>query len=101
MGYITAVQIIFRFLNGTVYSYHGYFRFGTGFMPVFVKFYGSLMVHGYGSENSRVLNGIVQPRAVMHRGFETMKIPEKIEHALLVRTTCDVFEKSLRLQSRA
>ena len=34
-----------RFLNGTVYSYRGYFRFGSGFMPVFVMFYGSLMVH--------------------------------------------------------
>ena len=25
------------------------------FMPVFVKFYGSLMAHGYGSEKSRVV----------------------------------------------
>ena len=62
MGCITAVRIIFRFLNGTAYSYHGYFRFGSGFISVFVKFYGSLMVHGYGSEKSRVLNGMVQPR---------------------------------------
>ena len=59
MGRIIAVWIISWFLNGTVYSYHGYFRFGSGFMPVFVKFYGSLMVHGYGSEKSRVLNGTV------------------------------------------
>ena len=58
MGLITVVWIISRFLNGTVYSYHGYFRFGSGFMLVFVKFYGSL-VHGYGSEKSRVLNGTV------------------------------------------
>ena len=36
------------FLNGTVYSYHGYFLFSSEFMPVFVTFYGSLMVHGYG-----------------------------------------------------
>ena len=59
MDRITAVWIISRFLNGTVYSHHGYFRFGSGFMPVFVKFYGSLMVHGYRSEKSRVLNGTV------------------------------------------
>ena len=56
MGRITAVWIISRFLNDTVYSYHGYFRFGSGFMPVFVKFYGSLMVHSYDSEKSRVLS---------------------------------------------
>ena len=48
-----------RFLNSTVYRYHGYFRFGSGFMPVFVKFYVSLMVHGYGSVKSRLLNGTV------------------------------------------
>ena len=72
MGRITAVSIISRFLNGTVYSYHGYFRFGSGFMPVSVKFYGSLMVHGYGSEKSRVLNG-TGLTAVMYRGFETVK----------------------------
>ena len=47
------------FLSGTVYTHHGYFRFGSGFMPVFVKFYGLLMVHGYGSVKSRVLNGMV------------------------------------------
>ena len=47
-----------RFLNGTVYSsYHGYFRFGSGFMPVLVQLYGSLMVHGYGSVKSQVING--------------------------------------------
>ena len=49
-----------RSLYGTVYSYHGYFRFGLGFMlPVFVKFYGSLVVHGYRSVKSRVLHGTV------------------------------------------
>ena len=74
---ITAVWIISRFLSGTVYSYHGYFRFGSGFMPVFVKFYGSLMAHGYGSEKSRVVmarfnRGLT---AVMCRGFETVKCP--------------------------
>ena len=66
MGCITAVWIISRFLNDTVYSYHGYFRFGSGFMPVFVKFYGSLMAHGYGSAKSRVVmarfNGGYVPR---------------------------------------
>ena len=36
-----------------------YFRFGSGFMPVFVKLYGSLMMYGYGSEKLRVLNGMV------------------------------------------
>ena len=55
MGCITAVWIISRFLSGTVYSYHGYFWFGSGFMSVFVKFYGSLMAHGYGSEKSLVV----------------------------------------------
>ena len=55
MGCITAVWIISRFLSGPVYSYHGYFRFGSGFMPVFVNFYGSLMAHGYGFEKSRVV----------------------------------------------
>ena len=39
--------------------HHGYFRFGSGFVPVFVKFYGYLMVHGYGSVKSRVSNGTV------------------------------------------
>ena len=77
MGCITAVCIISRFLSGTVYSYHGYFRFGSGFMPVFVKFYDSLMAHGYGSEKSRAVTarfnrGLI---AVMHRGFETVKSP--------------------------
>ena len=70
MGCITAVWIISRFLSGPVYSYHGYFRFGSGFMPVFVKFYGSLMAHGYGSEKSRVVT------ARFNRGFETVKSPE-------------------------
>ena len=69
MGYITAVWIIFRFLSGTVYRYHGYFRFGSGFMPVFVKFYGSLMAHGHGSEKSRVVT------ARFNRGCETVKTP--------------------------
>ena len=55
MGCITAVLIISRFLSGPVYSYHGYFRFGSGFMTVFVKFYGSLMAHGYDSEKPRVV----------------------------------------------
>ena len=73
MGCITAVWIISRFLNGTVYSYHGYFRFGSGFMPVFVKFYGSLMAHGgYGSDKSRIVT------ARFNRGFETVKSPEKV-----------------------
>ena len=67
MGCITAVWIISRFLSSTVYSYHGCFRFGSGFMPVFVKFYGSLMAHGYGSEKSRVVT------ARFNRGFETVK----------------------------
>ena len=71
MGYITAVWIISRFLSGPVYSYHGYFRFGSGFTPVFVKFYGSLMAHGYGSEKSRVVT------ARFNRGFETVKSPAK------------------------
>ena len=31
-------------VNGTVYRYHGYFWFGSGFMPVFVKFYGIMFV---------------------------------------------------------
>ena len=51
--------------------HHGYFRFGSGFMPVFVKLYDSFMVHGcYGSEKSRVCkrHGLT---AVMYRGFET------------------------------
>ena len=69
MGRIAAVWIISRFLNGTVYIYHGYFRYGSGFMPVFVKFYGSLMVHGYGSENCRFQT------AWFNRGFETVKTP--------------------------
>ena len=55
MGCITVVWIISRFLSGTVYSYHVYFRFGSEFIPVFVKFYGSLMAHGYGSEKSWVV----------------------------------------------
>ena len=59
MGCITAVWIISWFQNWTVYNYHGYFRFGSGFMPVFVKFYDSFMVHGCGSEKSRVVNGTV------------------------------------------
>ena len=47
-------------------------------MPVFVKFYGSLMAHGYGSETSRVgtarfNRGIT---AVMYRGFQTVKNPD-------------------------
>ena len=70
MGCITAVWIISRFLIITVYSYHGYFRFGSAFMPVFVKNYGSLMAHGYGSEKSRVVT------ARFNRGFETVKSPE-------------------------
>ena len=42
---------------------YGYLRFGSGFMPVFVKFYGSLMVQGcHGSVKSRVLNSTVKPR---------------------------------------
>ena len=45
-----------QFLNGTVYTYHGYFRLGSEFEPVFVTFYGSLMVHGYGSVKSQVLH---------------------------------------------
>ena len=79
MGCITAVWIISRFLSGPVYSYHGYFRFGSGFMPVFVKFYGSLMVHGYGSEKSRVVTARFNRglTAVMYRGFETVKSPGK------------------------
>ena len=78
MGCITAVWIISRFLSGPVYSYHGYFRFGSGFMPVFVKFYGSLMAHGYGSEKSRVVTARFNRglTAVMYRGFETAKSPE-------------------------
>ena len=78
MGCITAVWIISRFLSGPVYSYHGYFRFGSGFMPVFVKFYGSLMVHGYGSEKSRVVTARFNRglTAVMYRGFETVKSPD-------------------------
>ena len=55
MGCITAVWIISRFLSDTVYSYHGFFRFSSGFMPVFVKFYGSLTAHGYGAEKSWVV----------------------------------------------
>ena len=58
MDCIIAVWIISRFLSGTFYSCHGYFRFGSGFMPVFVKFYGSLMTHGYGSEKSRVVTAV-------------------------------------------
>ena len=73
MGCITAVWIISWFLSGPVYSYHGYFRFGSGFMPVFVNFYGSLMAHGYGSEKSRVVTARLT--AVMYRGFETVKSP--------------------------
>ena len=69
MGCITAVWIICRFLNGAVYSYHGSFRFGSGFMPFFVKFHGSLMAHGYGSEKLRVVT------ARFNRGFETVKSP--------------------------
>ena len=46
-------------ISGTVYNYHGYFRFGSGFMPSFVKFYGSLMAHGYGSEKLRVVTALV------------------------------------------
>ena len=78
MGCITAVWIISRFLSGPVYSYHGYFRFGSGFMPVFVKFYGSLMAHGNGSEKSRVVTARFKRglTAVMYRGFETVKSPE-------------------------
>ena len=47
-------------------------------MPVFVKFYGSLMVHGYGSEKSRVVTARFNRglTAVMYRGFETVKSPE-------------------------
>ena len=41
---------------------HGYFRFGSGLMPFFVKFYGSLMVYGYGSVKPRVLSDTVKPR---------------------------------------
>ena len=58
-GPVEIWAVLPRFLNGTVYSYHGYFRFGSRFMPIFVKFYGSLMMHGYGSVNPRVLNGTV------------------------------------------
>ena len=91
MGCITAVWIISRFLSGLVYSYHGYFRFGPGFMPVFVKFYGSLMAHGYGSEKSRVVTvrfnrGLT---GVMDRGFETVKSPGncRVQYSSCTHTT--------------
>ena len=80
MGCITAVWIISRFPSGTIYSYHGYFRFSSGFMPVYVKLYGSLMAHGYGSEKPRVVTARFNrgSSAVMYRGFETVKSPAKI-----------------------
>ena len=89
MGCITAVWIISWFLSGTVYIYHGYFRFGSGFMPVFVKFYGSLMAHGCGSEKSRVVTARFNRAltAVMYRGFETVKSLEKYRPILFPRET--------------
>ena len=75
MDCITAVWITSRFPSGPVYSYHGYFRYGSGFMPVFVKFYGSLMAHGNGSEKSRVVTA--RFNRGMYRGFETVKSPSK------------------------
>ena len=77
MGCITAVCIISRFLSGPVYSYHGYFRFGSGFMPVFVKFYGSLMAHGYGSEKSRAVT------ARFDRGFGTVTSPGNLQQLMV------------------
>ena len=65
MGRILAVWIISRFLNGTVYSYHGFckvLRFVNGARLWFGKIAG-FKRHG--------LN------AVMYRGFETVKTPEK------------------------
>ena len=53
-------------------------------MPVFVKFYGSLMAHGYGSEKSRIVTARFDRglTAVMYCGFETVKSPGNLENSV-------------------